>query len=481
MRILRLLVLAPLTLAIGLMTTSPASAQEPGDALVGDWEGSLDTGAGQLPVVFHVTRGDDGALAASMDSPTQGAFGIPVTAVSFEGNAVSLEIAAVAGGYTGTLSDDGMSMEGTWSQGTASLPLNLTKSEGGAASAAPDRPQEPELPLPYASIDLSIPNRSADVTLAGTLTLPEGPGPFPGVVLVSGSGPQNRDEALMGHRPFYVLSDHLTRQGIAVLRYDDRGVDASTGDFATATSEDFTSDALAAVAFLQGHQSVADDAVGIVGHSEGGMVGPMAAARSDEVAFVVMLAGPGITGAEILVLQAQLIARAMGTPEGMIELNTRTQSRMIEAVLAEPDPATAASQLRTILDEAIATLPEGVREAAGQNIETEIVQINSPWFRYFLAYDPRPTLEQVTVPVLALNGEKDLQVPWQENLEAIEAALDRGGNADVTARMLPDLNHLFQTSETGAPSEYAQITETMSPTALAAVSDWILKRFGPTP
>lgn len=194
--------------------------------------------------------------------------------------------------------------------------------------------------------------------------------------------------------------------------------------------------------------------------------------------FIVMLAGPGITGAEILVLQGQLIARAMGTPEEMIALNTRTQSRMIETVISEQDPEVAADKLRTLLTDAIATLPADAQEIAEQNIENEITQLNSPWFRYFLQHDPRPTLEMVTVPVLALNGEKDLQVPWQENLEAVESALATAGNGDVTIKMLPGLNHLFQTADLGTPAEYMQITETMSPVALEAVSSWILERFG---
>jgi pimeloyl-ACP methyl ester carboxylesterase len=460
------------------MSLSPAAAQQPGEAVVGRWEGSLDTGAGQLPLVFNITRGDDGSLAGTLDSPNQGAFGIPVTAVSVEGSAVSLEIAAVAGGFSGTLSDDGSTIAGTWSQGPASLPLTVTRSEGDEASG-PDRPQEPALPLPYPWEEVRVRNAEAGVELAGTLTLPEGPGPFPGVVLVSGSGPQDRDEALMGHRPFYILSDHLTRQGIAVLRYDDRGVGESTGTFGTATSEDFTADALAAVSFLRDHPRVSPDAVGIVGHSEGGLIAPLAATRSDEVAFIVMMAGPGIPGAEILALQGELIARAMGTSEEVIALNSSTQARMIEAVLDEPDPEQAAPRLRAIMSEAVAALPSEAQEAAGQSIETEIAQINSPWFRYFLAYDPAPTLEQVTVPVLALNGDKDLQVPWRENLEAIEAALSRAGNADVTIRRLEGLNHLFQTAEAGTPAEYARISETMSPDALEAVSGWILERFDP--
>lgn len=468
-----------LALLLTSLATAPAMAQEqPDEVLVGTWEGELDTGAAKLPIVFHIQRGEDGSLSATMDSPAQGAFGIPVSSVSLEDRAVTLEIAAVGGGYTGTLSDDGSAIEGTWSQGPASLPLNVTKSEGGAAGA-PSRPQEPTLPLPYRVEEVTVPNGEAGVELAGTLTLPEGDGPFPAAVLVSGSGPQDRDEALMGHRPFYVLSDHLTRQGIAVLRYDDRGVGGSTGDFATATSEDFASDALAAVAWLRQRPEIDPEAVGIVGHSEGGLVGPMAAVRSTDVAYVVMLAGPGLPGADILMAQGELIAKAMGTPDSVVALNTRTQKRMIDAVMGEPDRDDAAALLRGILDEAIATLPAEAREQAEQTKETQIAQINSPWFRYFLSYDPRPTLRRLRVPVLALNGEKDLQVPWEANLEAIEQALREGGNPDFTVRMLPGLNHLFQTADTGAPAEYGMIEETMSPVALEAVSDWILERFGP--
>jgi pimeloyl-ACP methyl ester carboxylesterase len=319
------------------------------------------------------------------------------------------------------------------------------------------------------------------VTLAATLTTPDGEGPFPGAVLVSGSGPQDRDESLMGHRPFLVLSDYLTRNGIAVLRYDDRGVSESTGDFASATTEDFTQDALAATRFLSARPDVGP--VGIVGHSEGGLIGPMAADMSEEVAFVVMLAGPGLPGIEILGLQAELIGRAEGTPEEVLEYNREVQDRLFKVLLEEPDVEAAEPRLRAVLEKALAGGPDEVRQAAGETadpafIDAQVRQSNTPWFRFFLTYDPRPTLERVEVPVLALNGEKDLQVPAEVNLSEVRAALERGGNADVTAMMLPTLNHLFQESVTGSVSEYARISQTMSPVALEAIGSWILKRFG---
>jgi uncharacterized protein len=474
--------LSVFTLGTGA-TTGVAAQQD--HAVIGAWEGKLDVGGGnQLTLVFHVERGEDGALAGTMDSPDQGAFGIPLSSVTLTGDTLTL-IAAAAGAptVTGTLSEDGNTLTGTFKQGAASFPLELHRSED--TPSAPLRPQEPKAPYPYEVLEVSIANTEAGIDLAGTLTLPEGDGPFPGVVLVSGSGPQDRNESLLGHKPFWVLADHLTRQGIAVLRYDDRGVAASGGDFATATSEDFASDAIAAVGYLREQSSVAPDRVGIAGHSEGGIVGPMAANESDEVAFVVMLAGPGVPGLDILVEQGKLINEAAGTPPEITEINTRIQTRLAEIVAKEPDAATAEPLLRAAMEAELDKLPAEVKAAAGdalgeRAITTTVRQFNSPWFRYFLSYDPRPTLEKLQVPVLALIGEKDLQVPADQNVPEIEAAFARGGNPDATVRRLPGLNHLFQRAETGAPSEYQKIEETFDPTALEAVTSWILERFGNT-
>jgi len=465
--------------ATALLLVHPAGAQQaPGpQAFKGVWTGLLDAGAVKLRLVLHVDAAEGGALTGTMDSPDQGANGIPATSVTVDGSTLRFAIAPLSAVFEGTLSADGSRLEGTFTQGPARLPLTVTR---GEAPPPPERPQVPEPPFPYRVEDVRVQNANGGVTLAGTLTLPPGPGPFPGVALVSGSGPQDRDEALMGHKPFLVLADHLTREGIAVLRYDDRGVGGSTGTFATATSEDFTSDALAAVAFLQGRDDIG--AVGIVGHSEGGLVGPMAAARSTDVDFVVMLAGPGIPGDEILYLQGALIARAGGASEEAVAANQDVQERIFAIVRAEPDSAAASAKLSAALDEIVAALPEETRRRMGDEVSPQALraqasQVNTPWFRFFLTYDPRPTLERVRVPVLALNGSLDLQVPAEANLREIAAALARGGNRDATARALPGLNHLFQTATTGAPTEYATITETMSPVALQAVSGWIKERF----
>lgn len=448
--------------------STPAQTQDP---LVGVWEGRLAVGGSGLRVVFHVTTSDDGSLGATMDSPDQGATGIPVDQVERDGNEVHFGVTAVHGAFHGTILDDHASIAGTWTQGATSLPLTLKR---GSAPSKPARPQEPRPPFPYHSEEVSISDPAPGVTLAGTLTLPRGAGPFPAVVLVTGSGPQDRDETVMGHKPFLVLSDYLTRHGIAVLRYDDRGVGESTGDFAAATTEDFTTDALAAVSYLKTRPRIASDKIGILGHSEGGLVAPLGAVRSSRVAFIVLLAAPGLPGARILEEQGELIGRALGTPDSILALNRCTQARLAKIIANEPDPAKAAPRLRDVLEEARAQLPAD----AEPSVEGTVRQVNSPWFRFFLGYDPRPTLQQVEVPVLALGGSKDLQVPARENLDSIAAALRRGGNGDVTTTLLPGLNHLFQKADKGTPTEYASIPETVDPAALRAVSTWITDRFG---
>ncbi len=475
--VLPLLMPSVLTI-VGIVGTAgpvPAQSQDP---LIGVWEGKLAVGGRDLRIVFHVTSLEDGSLGATMDSPDQGATGIPVGEVGHDGTKVHFGVTVAHGAFDGTLSDDHDSIAGTWSQGAASLPLTLRRV---GAPPEPDRPQEPKPPFPYHSEEVRLSDPAPGVTLAATLTLPNGAGPFPAVVLVTGSGPQDRDETVMGHKPFLVLADYLTRHGIAVLRYDDRGVGQSTGDFATATTEDFTTDALAAVSYLRARPEIAPDEIGILGHSEGALVAPLAAVRSSQVAFIVLLAGPGVPGLQIIEEQGELIGRAMGTPDSILALNRRTQARLAEIVAQEPDSAKAAPRLRGVLEEARERLPADARAEAEASVETTVRQVNSPWFRFFLSYDPRPTLERVKVPVLALGGSKDLQVPARQNLDSIAAALRRGGNSDVTTTLLPDLNHLFQKADKGTPSEYAAIPETMDPTALAAVSTWISDRFDSGP
>ncbi len=462
-----------------------ATAQDPDPAaFVGNWMGALNLGGAQLRMRLEVTT-EDGELNAVMYSVDQGNAAIPVASTNLSGASLSLSMPMIAGSYEGDLSSDGQEIDGTFTQAGNALPLVLERVSEEEA-AGPARPQNPEEPLPYHVEEVSYPNPDGGHVLAGTFTRPGDGGPFPAVILISGSGPQDRDEALMGHRPFLVLSDHLTRSGIAVLRFDDRGVGESTGNFATATSQDHASDVLAGVAYLKTRDDVDQDAIGLAGHSEGGLIAPIVATRSDDVSYIVLMAGPGITGEEILYAQGALIARAGGATEEQIAESEAQQRTTYEILKTESDPDRAAEMLTQAARTAFEALSEAERAQAGitdeasfdRVVQMQVQQVNSPWFRYFLTYDPAPVIEQVTVPVLAINGEKDLQVPYEENLREIEAALQRGGNTDYEIHALPDHNHLFQHSETGAPSEYATIEETWSVESMELIAEWILKTVG---
>jgi len=477
-------------LLAGLLAWVPLQAQEPlvkmaphgQERVIGIWQGAITVASDMsLAIVFHIGLEDSGELTASADSPDQGVRGIPVETVRYEDGRLVLEMPAMQARFEGTLiREDGI--EGQWTQGGASIPLELERVE---EVVGPNRPQEPEPPFPYTAEEVRYPNPEAGIQLAGTLTLPEGEGPFPAVALISGSGAQNRDSEVFGHRIFLVLADYLTRQGIAVLRSDDRGVGESEGVFQEATSRDFAGDAAAAVAYLRSHAEIDRDAVGLVGMSEGGMIAPMVAAESEDVAYIVLMAGPGLPGEDILHLQSDLISRAMNVPDEQRRSNRQLQELIFPVIKEEEDVERRRARIREGLEDLLEGLSESEREGMGVTPETRegwlTAHMNTaggPWFRFFLVHDPAPVLRRVTVPVLAINGELDLQVPPGENLSVIETALREGGNPDFTVKELLGLNHLFQRATTGAPMEYAQIEETMSPEAMEIVARWILERTG---
>lgn len=455
-------------------------AAPPPDSIVGRWQGTLAIGPdAKLRVIFNIQTKAKGGLQATLDSPDQGATGIPVDTVAFTNRTLRLAIKAIVGSYEGTLSKDNKTLAGTWTQSGNALPLVMTRTAKTAAAAR--RPQEPAKPYPYDEEEVTYPGGAADITLAGTLTRPRNGGPFPVVLLITGSGPQNRDEALLGHKPFLVLADYLTRRGIAVLRVDDRGVGGSTGAFARATTLDFAGDVLAGVAYLKSRADVDKTKIGLIGHSEGGLIAPLAATRSGDIALVVLLAGPGLPGEEILYQQGALIAKATGATDQAIAENRAVQERMFAVVKTEKDTAAAEKKLRAVLAKKPGPNKPGAKAAKASGTsdsvaDAQIQMVNTPWFRYFLTYDPRPALTQIRCPVFALFGEKDLQVPAKENAAAIETALKTASHPDHTVQILPNLNHLFQTSKTGSPLEYARIEETIAPEALQAVGDWITQR-----
>ncbi len=462
------------------LVTTPASlaADESAPAersIVGIWQGSLKTSGLELRLVFKISKDDAGQYKATLDSPDQGAKGIPIDAVTRESDTIKLESKAIRGTYEGQLSEDGGEIKGTWKQLGPALALNLKRLEKEPDYA---KPQEPKKPYPYVAEEVAYENKSAGVKLAGTLTLAKSDRPTPAVLLITGSGAQDRDESLLGHKPFLVLADYLTRQGISVLRVDDRGVGGSTGNPVTSTTDDLAGDVLAGVAYLKSRKEVDPRHIGLVGHSEGGIIAPLAATRSEDIAFIVLLAGTGVTGEAIVCHQGELIVLAQGASAATAALSRVAQERLFQIVKQQPDLAKAEKELREAMTLAASLTPSPpeAKPAIKAQIDAQIKAILSPWFRFFLTYDPAPALRKVHCPVLAINGEKDLQVDPKQNLPPIEAALKDSGNPDVTIKELPGLNHLFQHCKTGSPVEYGSIEETIAPEVLAMIAEWINAR-----
>lgn len=449
-----------------------ARPQENG--LAGIWQGVLQLPGAELRIVFRINQNPDGTWQALLDSPDQGAKDIPTSKVVVENEHLLIEVQVVAGAFTGKSNANFSEIAGQWKQAGLEIPLLLKKTD---RVQSPNRPQEPKKPYAYLEEEVSYENPAAAIKLAGTLTLPPLKGPFPAVLLITGSGQQDRDETVMGHKPFWVLADYLTSRGIAVLRVDDRGVGGSGGDPALATSLDFSSDVLAGIAYLKSRREIDPGRIGLIGHSEGGLIAPLAAVKNaKDVAFIVLMAGPGIVGEDILLLQGKLINKANGASASDIARDNAQQKTMFRILKEEKDEAAIEARLRQAMKDAMAQIPAAEQKKLPPALqEASLKMIMSPWFRFFLTYDPRPTLGKVTCPLLAINGEKDLQVPAAENLKAIAEALQAGGNEKFMVKKLPGLNHLFQTAQSGSPSEYAGIEETIAPAALQLIGDWILE------
>lgn len=438
--------------------------------LAGIWQGTLKVQAIELRIVFHVTADSNGAFKSTMDSPDQGAKGIVVNSTTINNDSVTFGIDIINGKYEGTWQPGDSLITGTWKQGGASFPLDLHRVEEVQEVR---HSQEPKPPFPYDAENVSFENKSAGITLAGTFTKPKTGDRFTTVLLITGSGPQNRDEELLGHKPFLVLADYLTRRGIAVLRVDDRGVGQSTGVFGTATTVDLARDVQAGIDYLKSRKDVDTKKIGLIGHSEGGIIAPMVAANSNDVAFIVLMAGTSLTGEKILYMQDSLISLVMGQPLKEVEKDLSEKRALFSLLKEEQDTTKLRQELRSMIAETMAgdsSLTEERKEAV---INATLTQTMSPWFRFFLTYDPMPALEKVTCPVLALNGSKDLQVPAQENLAGMENAFTKSGNTRAVTKLLPGLNHLFQKADTGSPTEYARIEETINSEALKTIGDWI--------
>ncbi len=475
MMFLLLLITAGLTLLNPVQTSS-----FPNGKIEGIWQGTLKFSGIELRIIFSISRASDNTLKATYDVPEQNAIDIPVDEITFNNREVRLEIIPIEGVFEGKLSEDGEMIDGKWIQSGMTLPLVLERTQ---TKFEIKRPQEPKEPYPYIAEEVVFKNIEAGIRLAGTLTRPHSEGTFPAVLLLSGSGAQDRDESVFGHRPFLVLADYLTRRGMAVLRVDDRGIGGSAGDFDKATALDFASDAMAGVAYLKNRKEIDHGCIGLAGHSEGGMIAPMVASQSSGIAFIVLIASPGLAIKQMEFFEEVRALKANGASDNLIARNRAVQERLFAVINRETDSQVVKEKFTSIIKEFFKGLNAQEKKIIGiseKNLDVHIQEkfrrLHSPWFRFYLNYDPGTVLKKTSCPVLAVNGEKDVQVTPKENLEAIKSALEAGGNKNYTIKELPGLNHLLQTAETGNISEYGKIEETMSPFAMQIIGDWILKQ-----
>lgn len=451
-------------LLIGFMFPSLLSAQN----ISGTWHGKLSLPAGSLTIVFHINQSGEGEYTTTLDSPDQGATNIKTQTTSFKDSVLTIQIPLINASYKGKLNSE-HSIAGTFTQGMA-LPLNLEKGEANK----PKRPQEPQPPFPYRSEEVSVKNAKDGITLAGTLTLPEKGNKFPAVVLVTGSGAQNRDSEIMGHKPFLVIADYLTRNGIAVLRCDDRGTAASQGNHATGTNEDFANDTEAALNYLRSRKDINAKKVGIIGHSCGGTIAFIAAAKDPSVAFVISLAGAAVRGDSLMLKQVELISKSQGMPDAMWPaMKPAIQHRY--ALLQQTDKTPEELQKELYADVTKTMSTEQLKDLnTAKQLSAQVNSMTSPWYLHFMRYDPTKDLKKIKCPVFALNGEKDIQVDATMNLTAIKQRVSENGNKNVTIKAYPNLNHLFQTCKKGTLAEYGELEETFSPEVLKDMTEWIL-------
>ncbi len=453
-------------------------------SITGNWEGTLNIQGTELPIVFHIKKDSSNNLSATFDSPKQNAYNLPCSDVITKGDSLILTMKMVNGKYEGLLSADRRTLTGKWFQGANNLPLDLKKTNDIATAKEFKRPQTPKPPYTYQSEDVLYFNADKSIQFGATFTYPlkTTNKKYPAVILITGSGQQDRDETIFEHKSFAVIADYLTRQGIAVLRVDDRGKGKTTGDYSKSTSADFKLDAEAGINYLKSRSETDTLNLGIIGHSEGGMIAPMIAAKRKDIKFIVLLAGPAIPIINLMETQSVDVSAASGVPANDLELFRPLYKNMVMAIIPEKDTAIATKNATDVFNYWQNKTPVSVvnnttgvtdEKSKAAYIGIFVKQLQQPWFRYFMQFNPEDYLSKVHCAVLALNGEKDIQVAAGANLANINKVLSENHNSNFKTQAIPGLNHLFQHCIKCSVAEYGELEETFAPEVLQIMGDWI--------
>lgn len=461
-----------------------------GQSLVGDWEGAAIVQGTELPIIFHLSKNNVGNYSATFDSPKQQAFGIACGDVIVKEDSVIILIPVIKGSYAGRLSNGNRQLTGNMYQAAAALPVTLKKTGDIATIKELKRPQTPKPPYPYKSEDLVYTNADKSIQFGATFTVPlPEPGVdyfrapiYPTVILITGSGKQDRDESVFGHKPFAVIADYLTHQGIAVLRVDDRDMGKTTGDFYSSTTSDFAKDIEAGIDYLKTRKDVDVDQIGLIGHSEGGVIAPMVASKRKDVKFIVLLAAPGIRILDMMEQQSADVMASKGLAKPDIDQYRPLYKNIVTAIINAKDSASASKKAREVFKKwQVGKSASSVKNTTGVETEKDIAafvnaflkQLAGPWFKQFMKMNPQEYLIKTNCPVLALNGEKDIQVEATSNLAGIRSALEKNKNKNFKVREIPGLNHLFQHCTACTTEEYGELEESFDTGTLKIIADWI--------
>ncbi|MCX6538772.1 MAG: alpha/beta fold hydrolase [Acidobacteria bacterium] len=470
---------ALVTLMSSVFSAGRAMAQ-PGVA--GRWEGNISILGTQLGIVV-VLAADGTNYKATIDIPQQGARGLPLIHVRVEGTKIHFELMGGPGLAVFDGEQRGDTISGTFQQATVAGTFDLMRGAAAAAARAAAAQAAPAVPPPYKEEEVTF--KAGSVTRACTLTLPVSSKPSPAVVMITGSGAQNRDEEILGFKVFQVIADHLTRHGVAVLRCDDRGVGGSTGSTSQSTSADFADDTLAGVKYLQARAEIDKTRIGLMGHSEGGLVAPMLAARVSDIAFIILMSGPGLPGEQIMLAQSELVGRAAGRTDEQVRRNQEIQRKMFASVRSGTGWDEVEAMIRSEMNAGIAAMPEAQRKAIGESekfveaqVKGQLDGVRTPWFKFFLEFDPATVLDKVKCPTLAIFAEHDVQVAAGPNRAAMEKAFARGGLKNYRIEVFPRANHLYQDSPTGSVIEYGMLKKEFVPGFLDLISTWIGEQAG---
>jgi pimeloyl-ACP methyl ester carboxylesterase len=448
-----------------------------------NWAGILNAGGQKIELRLHLMQNADKTYTSNWDVPAQKAIGITSSKTTFENGVLNIEVKMIGASYVGTMNVAGDKIEGTWGQSGMNFPLNMEPIKEGAAVAVIIKPQTPKPPFTYTSEDFVYHSANTNLDYGATITFPNDNKKHSLVILITGSGKQDRDETIFDHKPFAVIADYLTKKGFAVLRVDDRGAGKSTGDFSKSTSADFALDVEEHIRYAKSLAMVDTNKIGLLGHSEGGLIAPMVAARNKSVAFIVLLAGPGIQIVDLMAIQNELVLKSVGVSQDAISAYIPLYKKLMKTIIVTDKKEDALLKAKEIVkDWYTSTDKVLVKKTTNINNEAEAEKFansmaatfSTNWWKYFGAFDPQSSIQKVKCPVLAINGSADIQVPSDASIHGIEAALKKGGNKQFTTKQFIGLNHLFQKCTKCTVAEYGELETTIEPEVLTTIGDWLV-------